>query len=565
MERLLDVVQQLSQARDLATIAAIVRIAARDLTGADGATFVLRDNEQCYYLEENATAPLWKGKRFPMDVCISGWVMRRGESVVIEDIYADPRIPYEAYLPTFVKSLAMVPIRQDAPLGAIGNYWAQRYEPSQEEIAILQALADTTSVAMENARLYTDLQNNIETLRQRERRIKEQRDALEIFTRALAHDLKEPMRTISAYSDLIEQQAPLTGKSQDYFQHVKNASDRMLMLIDTVFQYTQLDDIELAVRQPVNLSQVVAEVQENLAILIHHSQAKILVGALPCVQANPAQMMQLFQNLIANAIHHGPLGVQIDISAHKEKNKWVFLVCDNGPGIDIDYAERIFQPFKRLSQNESGAGLGLAICRKIVELHGGSIQCESRPGAGATFFFDFPDTLPKEESMPVALKPIKQYDENLASILLVDDRKSDLELTQIMLVDCLKMQCNLFLATGGKEALEVMKQENARKRPVSLVLLDINMPGLDGFETIEIMRRDENLKDTTVIMCTGSTYQKDIDRAAALNTAGYLVKPVRIQTLKEAIEKLPVLDLQPTEDGYIVYRAIANTPWRRSG
>src|SRR5881227_3603981 len=119
MADLLEVIQRLSQARDLATVQEIVRAAARRLTGADGATFVLRDGDRCHYADEDAIEPLWKGQRFPMEVCISGWAMLNRQSAVIEDIYADSRIPHDAYRPTFVKSLVMVPIRTLDPVGAI--------------------------------------------------------------------------------------------------------------------------------------------------------------------------------------------------------------------------------------------------------------------------------------------------------------------------------------------------------------------------------------------------------------------------------------------------------------
>ncbi|MGA8225170.1 MAG: diguanylate cyclase, partial [Xanthobacteraceae bacterium] len=139
-----------------------MRAAARELTGADGATFVLRDNGYCYYADENAISPLWKGKRFPMEACISGWAMLNRKPAFIEDIYQDARIPHEAYRPTFVKSLAMVPIRTLDPVGAIGNYWATMREPSEQEVRLLQALADSTAVAMENVQVYRELEQRVE-------------------------------------------------------------------------------------------------------------------------------------------------------------------------------------------------------------------------------------------------------------------------------------------------------------------------------------------------------------------------------------------------------------------
>jgi diguanylate cyclase (GGDEF)-like protein len=161
MERLLEAVQELSLARSMDDIQRIVRSAARELTGCDGATLVLRDDDQCYYAEEDAIGPLWKGSRFPIETCISGWAMLNRDAAVIPDIYRDSRIPHNLYRPTFVKSLVMVPIRRRDPIGAIGNYWAQKHRASQQEVRLLQALADSTSIAMENVQLYSELEQRV--------------------------------------------------------------------------------------------------------------------------------------------------------------------------------------------------------------------------------------------------------------------------------------------------------------------------------------------------------------------------------------------------------------------
>jgi putative nucleotidyltransferase with HDIG domain len=154
---LIGLVQRLSLARSLPEIQTIVRTGARRLTGADGATFVLRDGDKCFYADEDAIEPLWKGQRFPLGQCISGWAMNNRSPVAIEDIYVDDRIPHAAYRPTFVKSLAMVPIRRLDPVGAIGNYWAEMRVPTDHELDLLQALADSTAVAIENVQVYEQL------------------------------------------------------------------------------------------------------------------------------------------------------------------------------------------------------------------------------------------------------------------------------------------------------------------------------------------------------------------------------------------------------------------------
>lgn len=148
---------ELSMARGMDEIMSVVRRHARPLVHADGVTFVLRDNGMCHYADEDAISPLWKGQRFPMEMCISGWAMLHAETVVIEDIYADDRIPHAAYKPTFVRSLAMVPVREDDPVGAIGAYWARQHRPSDEDVATLRRIANSAAVAMTNVGLFNSL------------------------------------------------------------------------------------------------------------------------------------------------------------------------------------------------------------------------------------------------------------------------------------------------------------------------------------------------------------------------------------------------------------------------
>lgn len=147
-EHLANAAQELSRVHTLNDIMEVVRYAARRLIGADGATFVLKDGAQCFYADEDAIGPLWKGRRFPQTTCISGWVMMYGKPAIIENIFDDPRIPLEAYQPTFVRSLVMVPVGEHAPIAAIGNYWARPHRATSDQIATLQQLARYTADAM---------------------------------------------------------------------------------------------------------------------------------------------------------------------------------------------------------------------------------------------------------------------------------------------------------------------------------------------------------------------------------------------------------------------------------
>lgn len=139
--------QRLAVAPDQATVIETVRATARGVCQSDGITFILRDGELCYYVEEDAIAPLWKGKKFPIHACISGWAMLNAQTAVIEDVFQDPRIPYDAYLPTFVKSLIMTPLG-DENVAAMGSYWKDQRSFSDLEIMTVKTYSAAVGRAL---------------------------------------------------------------------------------------------------------------------------------------------------------------------------------------------------------------------------------------------------------------------------------------------------------------------------------------------------------------------------------------------------------------------------------
>lgn len=181
-QRLARVVRSLAGAESLNDIVDVVRVAARELVGSDGAAFVIRDGDECFYVDEDAIGPLWRGQRFPMSTCISGWAMATGRPAFIPDITADDRIPQAAYEPTFVRSLAMLPVATAAVSAAIGVYWAEVHETTPAEADLLFALAESTSCALESVWTRTAL----------ERKVAERTAELEVAHEALA----------GAYADL---------------------------------------------------------------------------------------------------------------------------------------------------------------------------------------------------------------------------------------------------------------------------------------------------------------------------------------------------------------------------
>jgi CheY-like chemotaxis protein len=283
-------------------------------------------------------------------------------------------------------------------------------------------------------------------------------------------------------------------------------------------------------------------------VLIRERNARISSDALPSVTANRRQLSQVLQNLMCNAIQHCQTDPVIHIDAVEGPTHWSFRVADNGPGIDEAQREKIFEPFKRLAQAQ-GLGLGLAICKKIVETHGGKIWCEVGAQKGATFVF----TIPKDASAITAVTntlsaeaapaaPIEVEERPMANLLLVDDNEADIELTRIMLFEEAGLQCNLLVARDAYEAMSILRTAASKTGTVDLLLL-------------EHLRAEESLRHMPVVMCTTSGYDKDMERAKGLGAMGYLTKPAEMNRLKPLLDRIETLDLRREIKGYTLVRA----------
>ena len=217
---------------------------------------------------------------------------------------------------------------------------------------------------------------------------------LERFAYVTSHDLQEPLRGISGCLQILEKRygSKLDGSANEFISHAVDGAARMRALIEDLLAYSRVGtrDTKFA---PTDCATVFDEVVINLRTAVEESGALLTRGDLATVTANEGQLTQLLQNLIGNAIKfRADRQPRIHVRTERKGDDWVFSVSDNGIGLAAEYAERIFVLFQRLHTRTEypGTGMGLAICRKIVERHGGRIWVESVPGKGSTFFFTIP-------------------------------------------------------------------------------------------------------------------------------------------------------------------------------
>lgn len=243
--------------------------------------------------------------------------------------------------------------------------------------------------------LLSDRKKKEELLNQQTKELVRSNAELEQFAAVASHDLQSPLRVITSFLQLLEQRSKgkLNPEEINFIAHAVSATDRMRRLITDLLEYAHVGKKEKDFK-PLDCNKVLNTTLFNLAVLIEENNAKVTSTQLPMVMAIESELIRLFQNLIGNAIKYkSENNPEIHISAQRNRGEWLFSMRDNGIGIDSEHFDRIFQIFQRLHAEEkySGTGIGLAICKKIVEFHGGQIWVESERGKGSAFYFTIPE------------------------------------------------------------------------------------------------------------------------------------------------------------------------------
>lgn len=260
-----------------------------------------------------------------------------------------------------------------------------------------RALYDSNGNVAEMAGINLDItkrKRTEEDLLRTSRELERSNKDLESFAYIASHDLQEPLRTITGFLQLLEQKSGslLDDKAKQYIQYAVDGSKRMHQMITDLLSYSRAS-MQPFSPKPIHLRETLDQALALTRNSIEESGANIVIQELPTVRADTSQMIQVFQNLIANAAKfRSERPLEIRIGAKKEQRFWLLSVKDNGIGLDLNHRDKIFQLFQRLHSRQKypGSGIGLSICKKIIERHGGTIWTESLPDEGSTFYFTLP-------------------------------------------------------------------------------------------------------------------------------------------------------------------------------
>jgi light-regulated signal transduction histidine kinase (bacteriophytochrome) len=307
-------------------------------------------------------------------------------------------LPPEGHIP--IERHISLPILQRGEVIGLIQVANKERDYTEDDLGLLKTLGDSIAPVLD-ARLTTNRQERFrnqaeEQLKQSNDNLARSNEELEQFAYVASHDLQEPLRMVASYVQLLERRYKdkLDQDAIDFIHYAVDGATRMKTLINDLLMYSRVGTRGKSFEK-INLSSVVKETIGTLKHLIDENMANVTCGDLPEVWADKGQMGQLFQNLIQNAIkYRGDAAPDIQISAVEENDEWRFSVTDNGQGIDPQFFDRIFIIFQQLQSKgaDTGNGIGLAVCKKIVERHKGRIWLASELGKGTTFYF----TLPRE-------------------------------------------------------------------------------------------------------------------------------------------------------------------------
>lgn len=471
--------------------------------------------------------------------------MQQGLTVVNNDSKTDPRTAadyHRSYAATGERAYIAFPLLREGRW--VASFWASVDQPrewTKGEVSLLQTVAERTWTAIEKLRSETERERLLQ-------HVEEARDAAEKanqlkdeFLATLSHELRNPLNVILGYSELllrmkeIEQSPRLVQMGEALRRNAQSQSQ----LINDLLDLSRLQRGKISLNQEtVSLAAIIDNAVETVRTDAATKGVEIRLHAneqLLLVEGDRLRLQQIAWNILNNAVKFTPSGGSIEISLNNEGDRAAFVVTDTGQGIDPSFLPHVFEMFRQADgsnrRRHGGMGIGLALVRQLVQLHAGTISAESGgPNKGSRFTVRLP-LLRETAALTAPAHPVPQLNVfSETSFLVLDDSEDSIA----MMAELLKLAgAHVVTATNGVDALRI-----ASETDFDVILSDISMPEMDGFEFLERLRRIDGRQDVPVVAITGFGRSDDIERARAAGFYSHLTKPLDLMALTDVMEQL---------------------------
>src|SRR5215213_1641034 len=474
--------------------------------------------------------------------------MRLGNTVANNDSKTDPRTAADydrIYGPNGERAYVAVPLMREGHW--VASLWASDDQPRQwtkEELSLLQTVAERTWISIEKLRAEAERERLLMSVQEARDAAEKANQLKDEFLATLSHELRNPLNGILGYSELLLRMHEIeeSPRLRQMGEALRRNAQSQSQLINDLLDLSRLQRGKISLNQEtVSLPAIIDNAVETVRADAAAKGIEIRTNVgdqLLLVEGDRLRLQQIAWNLLNNAVKFTPAGGSIEIALSKENDSAVFVVTDTGQGIDASFLPHVFEMFRQADgsnrRRHGGLGIGLALVHQLVQLHGGTISAESDgPNKGARFTVRLP--LLRETtglgSPVVASSGAVQLNVFAQTNFLILDDSED---TIAMLEKLLKVAgANVVSATNGADALRL-----AAENEFDVILSDISMPEMDGFEFLQRLRKIDGRQDVPVVAITGFGRSADIARARAAGFYSHLTKPLNLQVLTEVLQQL---------------------------